>query len=102
LSKQGRKLCWPGGGRRDGVVPRFDNYFVEILGATGPVETQELFNSVRARNAWDESTSAAPPGKIKFWECLPDALRVQFIKSRFADVGSAKKLLSESKVYLEP
>ncbi len=87
--------------RRDGVVPRFDNYFVEILGATGPVETEELFNSVSARNAWGESTSDAPPGKIKFWECLPDVLRVQFMKSRFADVGSAKKLLSESKVYLD-
>jgi ATP-dependent Lhr-like helicase len=28
---------------RNGVAPRFDNYFVEILGATGRVETEELF-----------------------------------------------------------
>jgi hypothetical protein len=88
--------------RKDGVVPRFDNYFVEILGATGLVEIEELFDGVRTGNAWGESTSADPPRRIKFWECLPDGLRAQFIRSRFADAGSAKKLLAESKVYLDP
>ena len=87
--------------RRDGIVPRFDNYFVEILGTTGLAETEELFNAVRAKNEWGDLTSADPPGKTKFWECLPDALRSRFIRSRFADVGSAKQLLSGPKVYLD-
>ncbi|MBZ5659875.1 MAG: DEAD/DEAH box helicase [Acidobacteriia bacterium] len=86
---------------RDGTVPHFDNYFVEILGATGPVETEELFDAARVRDRWGECIGTDPPGKIKFWECLPDGLRAQFIRSRFADIGSAKKLLSESKVYLD-
>ena len=84
---------------RDGVVPRFDNYFVEILGTSGPVETEKLFDAVRAADSWRKPTIADPPGKIKFWECLPDELRAQFIRSRFADIGSARKLLSEPKVH---
>jgi ATP-dependent Lhr-like helicase len=86
---------------RDGVVPHFDNYFVEILGTTGPLEAKKLFDAIRVSDTWGESTDADPPGKIKFWECLPDELRAQFIRSRFADVGTARKLLSESKVYLD-
>jgi ATP-dependent helicase Lhr and Lhr-like helicase len=81
--------------KNDGVVPRFDNYFVEILGASGLVETQQLLEAVRVNGKWGESTDTDPPGKIKFWECLPDGLRAQFIRSRFTDVESAKKLLAE-------
>jgi ATP-dependent Lhr-like helicase len=87
--------------RKDGVTPRFDNYFVEILGTSGMMETEKLLEAVRVSDAWGAAAVADPPGKIKFWECLPDTLRAQFIRSRFADVGSAKKLLSESRVHLD-
>jgi hypothetical protein len=85
----------------DGALPQFDNYFVELLGASGVVETEKLFEAIRLSDAWGKTTGTDPPGKVKFWECLPDGLRAQFIRSRFADIISAKKLLSESKVYLD-
>jgi hypothetical protein len=53
-------------GKNDGVVPRFDNYFVEILGASGLVETEQLLEAVRVNAVWGESTSADPPGRINF------------------------------------
>jgi ATP-dependent Lhr-like helicase len=87
--------------QKGGVIPRFDNYFVEILGTSGMMETEKLLEAVRVSDAWGEATRADPPGKVKFWECLPCGLRAQYVKSRFADVGSAKKLLSESRVHLD-
>jgi ATP-dependent Lhr-like helicase len=112
-AKSDRRRWWTFGGlkanaslatmlrKNDGVVPRFDNYFVEILGASGVIETEQVLEAVRVSGAWGQSTGADPPGKIKFWECLPDGLRAQFIRSRFADIGSAKKLLSERRLYLD-
>jgi ATP-dependent Lhr-like helicase len=112
-AKSDRRRWWTFGGlkanaslatmlrKNDGIVPRFDNYFVEILGASGVIEAEQLLEAVRVSGAWGQSTGADPPGKIKFWECLPDGLRAQFIRSRFADIGSAKKLLSERRLYLD-
>ena len=61
----------------DGVLPRFDNFFVEIPQASGVGPVESLLNE-----AGSKSTSAQPieieidsPIKVKFWDCLPNHLR---------------------------
>ena len=112
-ARGGRRKWWTFGGlkanaslaamlrKNGGVVTRFDNYFVEILGASGPIETERLLEEICMNDVSGESAGVVPPGKIKFWECLPDDLRAQFIRSRFADVESAKMLCSEPRLYLD-
>jgi ATP-dependent Lhr-like helicase len=112
-ARGGRRKWWTFGGlkanaslaamlrKNGGIVTRFDNYFVEILGASGPIETERLLEEIRMNDVSGESADVVPPGKIKFWECLPDDLRAQFIRSRFADVASAKMLCSEPRLYLD-
>jgi ATP-dependent helicase Lhr and Lhr-like helicase len=87
--------------RHEGVIPRFDNYSVDILGTSGMMETEKLLEGVRGSDAWEEAAVADPPGKIKFWECLPSGLRAHFIKSRFTDADGGKKVLSQPRTYLD-
>ena len=87
--------------RHEGVIPRFDNYFVEILDTSGMMETEKLLEGVRGSDAWEGVAVADPPGKIKFWECLPPGLRAHFIRSRFTDTHGGKKVLAEPRTYLD-
>jgi len=112
-SRNDRRKWWTFGGLKanaslasmlrenGGVVTRFDNYMVEILGTCGPHETERLLEAVLVNDVSGEPTDVIPPGRIKFWECLPDVLRAQFIRSRFADVASAKSLCSIPRLYLD-
>jgi ATP-dependent Lhr-like helicase len=86
---------------RDGVLPRFDNYFVEILRASGIAETEGLLRAAQEINTPVGSATGDPPSRIKFWECIPDELRKKFVSSRFFDTEGAEKLLSESRVYVD-
>jgi hypothetical protein len=83
------------------MIPRFDNYFVEVPGTSGMLETEKLLESVRVSGVWGEAMVADPPGKIKFWECLPDGLKARFIRARFTDMQGGKQLLSELRTYLD-
>jgi ATP-dependent helicase Lhr and Lhr-like helicase len=86
---------------RDGVLPRFDNYFVEILRASGMAEAEGLFQAAGEIRNPVGSATVDPPSRIKFWECIPDELRKKFVTSRFFDTDFAKKLLSQSRIYVD-
>lgn len=84
-----------------GSLPRFDNYFVEILGTAGMAQTDQMLDAVCESYGCDELSTSEPPGKIKFWECLPNGFRAQFLRSRFSDTGTSMKLLAEPRLYVD-
>lgn len=86
---------------RDGVLPRFDNYFVEILRASGIAETEGLLQAAHEMNTPVGSATSDPPSRIKFWQCIPVELRKKFVSARFFDTEVAKKLLSEPRIYVD-
>jgi hypothetical protein len=85
----------------DDVLPRLDNYFVEVLRASGIAETEGLLQAAQEIIAPVGSESSDPPSRIKFWECIPDELRMKFVTSRFFDTEFAKTILSKSRVYVD-
>jgi ATP-dependent Lhr-like helicase len=83
--------------RKDGVIPRFDNYFVEILGAEGLQGAEQQIRSIMP-SVNGLSSFEHLPSRVKFWECLPDGMRAKFFAARFSDQNSALKALSKVRV----
>ena len=50
-----------------GVIPQFDNYYVEIAGRRSTFE--EHLKTITSNAPIDHAISD-PPGQIKFWDCL--------------------------------
>jgi hypothetical protein len=86
---------------KDGVVPRFDNYFVDIPSATRRSELEEQLNAVVSARYPNGLGDIDPPGRIKFWDCLPCDLQAQFTESRFTDIDTARMILSEPRLHIE-
>jgi ATP-dependent Lhr-like helicase len=82
-------------------IPRFDNYFVEIPGARGLPQIEQLLKAIRPGSPVHHFRDVEPPGRVKFWECIPGDLKLRFLQSRFNDTESALKILSEPRLYLE-
>jgi ATP-dependent Lhr-like helicase len=76
--------------REDGTVPRFDNFFVEIPGARGLRGVDELVHKVGRTMDSSPLVHTDPPGRVKFWDCLPARLRQQYSTSRFTDIAAAR------------
>jgi ATP-dependent helicase Lhr and Lhr-like helicase len=83
--------------RKDGVIPRFDNYNVEILGAEGLQSAEQQIRSILP-SVHPLFSGEDPPGRVKFWECLPEGMRATFYADRFSDQSSALKALSQVRV----
>ena len=83
--------------RKDGVIPRFDNYFVEVLGAEGLQGAEQQIRSI-TQSARGMSSFEDPPGRVKFWECLPEGMKVNFLAARFSDQNFAQRVLSQVRV----
>jgi len=110
-AQTGRTRWWTFGGLKanyslalmlrteDGIIPRFDNFFVEIPGAAGPRRVEELVQKASSTVHSSPSVHTDPPGRIKFWDCLPMHLRQQYSKSRFTDSSAALALIAEPRVH---
>lgn len=75
------------------VPPRFDNYWLELppeydLGTFEPCLKDEA------------QALAAPPGRVKFWDCLSEPLRRGFLEDRITDAEAAGKVLNEPHLHL--
>jgi len=109
----GKNRWWTFGGLRanyslalmlrtgDGVVPRFDNFFVEIPNASSLSEVEDRLSKLDRIANSSPLHHTDPPGRVKFWDCLPVALRQRFSTARFTDYPSAFELLAEPRVYLD-
>jgi ATP-dependent Lhr-like helicase len=86
---------------QDGIVPRFDNYFVEIPNAGNSSAAEKSLQRVLTSPSPASLVHTDPPARIKFWDCLPMNLRRQFSDSRFIDTAKALSTLTESRVYLD-
>ena len=86
---------------QDGIVPRFDNYFVEIPSAGNPAAAETLLQTVLTSPPSASLVHTDPATRVKFWDCLPVKLRQQFSDSRFLDTAKALSTLMESRVYLD-
>jgi hypothetical protein len=86
---------------KDGVVPRFDNYFVDIPRTTRASEVEEQLKGIVSTPYPNGIGDIYPPARIKFWDCLPVDLQAQFTESRFTDVDTARMILSEPRLHLE-
>jgi ATP-dependent helicase Lhr and Lhr-like helicase len=112
-SKHDRTRWWTFGGVKanaslatllkagDGTIPRFDNYFVDIPGRLGVQETEQRLKTVRLHASGDPTPDLDLPGRVKFWECLPNDLQSRFVRSRFTDAECAHRVLSGPRIYLE-
>jgi ATP-dependent Lhr-like helicase len=110
-AQSGRTRWWTFGGLKanyslalmlrseDEILPRFDNFFVEIPVTGGLRGAEELVQKVRRRGHSSLSLHPDPPGRIKFWDCLPVHLRQQYSKSRFTDFSTALALIAEPRVH---
>jgi ATP-dependent helicase Lhr and Lhr-like helicase len=85
--------------RKDGVIPRFDNYFVEILDAGGLQVAEHRLRAIRQEEASSLPTVGAPSSRVKFWECLPEDLRERFTAARFSDPVRATSILSQARLF---
>ncbi len=83
----------------DGVVPRFDNFFVEIPQARGVGPVESLLNDAGSRSHSALPIEADSPIKVKFWDCLPNHLRSQFAASRLTDADAAAKVLAGPRLH---
>jgi ATP-dependent Lhr-like helicase len=85
---------------KDGVVPRFDNFFVEIPNVWGLVETERLLQSYAERDSGSQrGVHTDPPGRVKFWDCLPLALRRAFTEARLTDWDGAEEILNKPRIH---
>ena len=85
---------------QDGIVPRFYNFFVE-LPSFGLQVIEELLRNVGAATTATQIVHTDPPGRVKFWDCLPMALRQRFSASRFTDFSAALQVLAKKRVDLD-
>jgi ATP-dependent Lhr-like helicase len=85
---------------KDGIVPRFDNYFVDIPFAKQPSEMEERLNELVSARHSNGISHIELPLRIKFWDCLPSDLQAQFTEARFTDVDAARMILSEPRLYV--
>jgi ATP-dependent Lhr-like helicase len=79
-----------------GAIPRFDNYFVEILNADGLQSAEKRIRSLSVDSAGCIQVGN-PPGRVKFWECIPECLKGIFVDARFSDRSSARKAISQTR-----
>jgi ATP-dependent Lhr-like helicase len=84
----------------NGCVPRFDNYFVELPESSVPDVAGRRLPELNLSQVLDAHESSKPPGKVKFWECIPKSLQARFLQSRFTDVEQAAEILAEPRVYI--
>lgn len=82
---------------KDGCIPRFDNYFVELPDSSVASDAERRFREIKTNQ--QVYAKAEPPGRVKFWECVPGRLQQDFVKSRFTDVNRAAKILLEPRLY---
>lgn len=85
-----------------GYVPQFDNYLVEIPDSSKLSEPEKWFQEIKASQFDEIGAAAEPPGKIKFWECIPSTLKAKFIEARFRDSKRALEIVSEPRLYASP
>jgi ATP-dependent Lhr-like helicase len=85
---------------KDGIVPRFDNYFVDIPLLKQLSEIEERLNGFVSTRHSNGIRDIALPLRIKFWDCLPSDLQAQFTEARFTDVDAAQMILSEPRLYV--
>ena len=85
----------------DGIVPRFDNFFVEVPGAGGLRGMEGLVRKITGTAGSLPLEYIAPPGRIKFWDCLPTHLRRQYSASRFTDSSAAFEVINEPRVHVD-
>jgi ATP-dependent Lhr-like helicase len=86
---------------RDGVVPRFDNFSVEVPNARGLREVEETLKKLGRIPDTSSLVHTDPPGRVKFWDCLPVGLRQNFSTSRFTDSAGAVELLEVPRIHLD-
>jgi ATP-dependent Lhr-like helicase len=84
---------------RDGCIPRFDNYFVELPDSSVIGDAEKRFQQMKMNQPHEIHAKAELPGKIKFWECVPSDLQVKFTDSRFTDIKRATEILTEPRRY---
>jgi ATP-dependent Lhr-like helicase len=87
---------------KGGCVPRFDNYFVEIPDSPVRHEAEKRFQEMNMNQPHEVRSAAEPPGRVKFWECIPSTLQARFMESRFTDMKHAGEILSEPRLYAAP
>ncbi len=85
---------------RDGCAPRFDNYFVELTDSSVAGEAERRFKEIETNQQYETCAKADPPGRVKFWDCVPSTLQADFVKSRFTDRNHATDILLEPRLYL--
>ena len=85
--------------RKHGVIPRFDNYFVEILDAVGLQDAERRLSAIRQEHASGLPNVGGPSSRVKFWECLPEHLRDRFTAARFSDPERATSILSQKRLF---
>jgi ATP-dependent Lhr-like helicase len=112
-AQSGRTRWWTFGGLKanyslalllrteDGILPRFDNFFVEIPGAGGVRGMEELVQKITGTAGSLPLDCLALPGRIKFWDCLPMHLRQQYSSSRFTDSSAAFDFITEPRVHVD-
>jgi ATP-dependent Lhr-like helicase len=84
--------------RENGGVPRFDNYFVELPKSSMPDMARRRLAELKVSQT-GAHLLGEPPGKVKFWECIPKSLQTRFMESRFTDVERAAEILTEPRLY---
>jgi ATP-dependent helicase Lhr and Lhr-like helicase len=84
---------------RDGCTPRFNNYFVELSDSSIAVDAERRFKEIEANQRHEVCANAEPPGRVKFWECVPRNLQARFTESRFTDIKRAAEILTEPRLY---
>ncbi len=82
-----------------GYTPRFDNYSVEIPDPLNLREAEKWFQEVKTSRFDEVRADSEPPGRVKFWECVPSTLQARFMDSRFRDRDRASEILSEPHLY---
>jgi ATP-dependent Lhr-like helicase len=109
--RNGRVKWWTFGGLKanaslagilpgsDGVIPRFDNYYVEIPNAGGLQGAERRLRDLPSANAISPSALGGPSTRVKFWECLPEDLQDRFTAARFSDPEGALKILSQKRLF---
>jgi ATP-dependent Lhr-like helicase len=83
---------------QNGVIPRFDNYFVEIPGPNSVATAEQILQHLASSTA--PLFDANPPGRVKFWDCLSGSLRRQFSTSRLLDYPAALNVLAQKRIHL--
>jgi ATP-dependent Lhr-like helicase len=107
-SRTGKVKWWTFGGLKanyslarmletgDGVVPRFDNFAVEIPHAGG---VEEVEGMLRQAGLQMLGRDVDAPVKVKFWDCVPESLRHRYLASRLMDAEGAAKVLEVPRVH---